>query len=141
MPISFAKSVTTTLLHAVGTRTTVANPKAGKPLEFQPVAPDADEEGVKQAVNTTQRLVSLAFRALQTLPFLGGVYVRDVSFTSGADTTVTHRITDATVAWFTFRIRSGYPRFQEMSQTQGKIVLRADADCTADIFVFRVPSV
>jgi hypothetical protein len=125
-------------VRGVKTRTSSPEQGAASRREFLPSATDV--AGIARLVTQQQTNLELALVQLRSLPILGGLYKRDVSFAMGVSVTIAHGL-KRKPAYLALNVRGGFARFNGISADSTHIVLQADATVLADIWLFPQPGV
>lgn len=109
-------------------------------VRFVKKTPIRTEKFPERALDALQRNLVDVVRPLMASPIAGGNLFADVDFTSGVDRQLSHLLDQAYSGWIISRIRGNAARFLEVPQSLDLndrfLTLQADADCTADVYVF-----
>lgn len=134
------RAIGTTLLSTVGNKTVPVTLALQPGLRARLLPLDADLPTVVKLFNEFAGEVQNVLAMIQTSPLLGASYVTDVPFTAATDKEVVHGILEGTVRALIPASTSVGAKFLEVSQSTGKMTLRADVTCVADVFFFRKPT-
>lgn len=98
------------------------------------------ERFTDRALDQLQRTVLEALRPVLVNPIMGGNRLADVPFVSGTLVQLPHHLDRAYSGWIITRVRGSAARFIEIAQAESLdaryVTLQADANCTADVYVF-----
>lgn len=136
------------LIEAIGGKNAVSELRRAS-IDALPVPnEDADTKAIIKTLAEWSSKISQTWTKQASMPFFGCVYMTDIAFTAATNKDIQHRIKnplpiggDWTVTWIVCRMRTGYARFQEVSQAGGQITMVSDATCTADILFFVRPKI
>lgn len=98
------------------------------------------ERFADRALDQLQRTLLEALRPALVNPIMGGNRLSDVVFASGTPIQLPHFLDRAYSGWTITRIRGSAARFIEVAQADELnaryLTIQADANCTADVYVF-----